>query len=106
MRLGAAGHDPSLRRFSPARNPSGEGVHRLRRRRTFERMKGASGTTLPRVVDAVERVTAKAANADELLEGVATEVGKAVPYDGAMWFGVDPNTLLAVAPSRMEHLDD
>jgi DNA-binding CsgD family transcriptional regulator len=69
-------------------------------------MKGASGATLPRVVDAVERVTAKAANADELLEGVATEVGKAVPYDGAMWFGVDPNTLLAVAPSRMEHLDD
>ena len=37
---------------------------------------------------------------------VATEVGKAVPYDGAMWFGVDPTTLLAVAPARMEHLDD
>ena len=35
-----------------------------------------------------------------------TEIGKAVPYDGAMWFGVDPNTLLAVAPARMEHLDD
>jgi DNA-binding NarL/FixJ family response regulator len=65
----------------------------------------ASGT-LPRLVDAVERVTARAADADELLEGVASEVGKAVPYDGAMWFGVDPTTLLAVAPSRMEHLDD
>ena len=66
----------------------------------------ASGTTLPRVVDAVERVVARATDADELLEGVATEVGKAIPYDGAMWFGIDPTTLLAVAPSRMEHLDD
>jgi DNA-binding CsgD family transcriptional regulator len=66
---------------------------------------GTSGL-LPRVVDAVERVTARAADADELLEGVATEIGKAIPYDGAMWFGLDPTTLLAVAPARMEHLDD
>jgi DNA-binding CsgD family transcriptional regulator len=65
----------------------------------------ASGT-IPRVVDAVERVTARAADADELLEAVATEVGKVVPYDGSMWFGLDPATLLAVAPSRMERLDD
>jgi DNA-binding CsgD family transcriptional regulator len=66
----------------------------------------AGGAVMTRVVDAVERVTVKAADADELLEGVATEVGKAIPYDGAMWFGLDPTTLLAVAPSRMEHLDD
>lgn len=65
----------------------------------------ASGL-VPRVVDAVERVTARAADADELLEGVATEIAKAIPYDGAMWFGLDPGTLLAVAPARMEHLDD
>ncbi len=61
---------------------------------------------MPRVVDAVERVTTRATDAEELLEGVATEVGKAVPYDGAMWFGLDPTTLLAVAPARMEHLDE
>ena len=61
---------------------------------------------MTRVVDAVERVSARAADADELLEGVATEIGKAVPYDGGMWFGLDPATLLAVAPSRMERLDD
>jgi len=67
----------------------------------------ASGTVAaPRVIEAVERVAAKAATPDELLEGVSVEVGRAVPYDAAMWFGVDPNTLLAVAPSRMEHLDD
>src|SRR5918996_1098860 len=60
----------------------------------------------PRAVDSVERAVARAGTPDELLEAVATEVGKAVPYDGAMWFGVDPGTLLAVAPSRMEHLDE
>lgn len=65
----------------------------------------ASGL-LPRTVEAVERVTARASSADDLLEGVATEIGKAVPYDGAMWFGLDPTTLLAVAPARMERLDD
>ena len=69
-------------------------------------MSGMASGLLPRVVDAVERVTARAADADELLEGVATEIGKAVPYDGAMWFGLDPATLLAVSPARMEHLDD
>lgn len=62
--------------------------------------------SLPRVVDAVERVAVGAADANALLEGVATEIGKAIPYDGAMWFGVDPTTLLAVSPARMEHLDD
>jgi DNA-binding CsgD family transcriptional regulator len=58
------------------------------------------------VVDAVERGVARAGTADELLETVAVEVAKAVPYDGAMWFGVDPTTLLAVAPARMERLDE
>lgn len=62
--------------------------------------------TFPRTVDAVERAASHAGAADELLEAVATEVGKAVPYDGAMWFGVDPSTLLAVAPARMERLDE
>lgn len=66
---------------------------------------GTSGT-LPRAVEAVERAANRADDADELLEVVATEVRKAVPYDGAMWFGVDPATLLAVAPARMEHLHD
>jgi hypothetical protein len=66
-----------------------------------------SRTVTPsRVVEAVERATARAADADEVLAAVAAEVQVAVPYDGAMWFGTDPNTLLAVAPARMEHLDD
>ena len=60
----------------------------------------------PRAIDAVERAVARAGTADELLEAVAIEVGKSVPYDGAMWFGVDPTTLLAVAPARMERLHE
>jgi DNA-binding CsgD family transcriptional regulator len=67
---------------------------------------GVVSALVPRVVDAVERVTNRAADADELLEGVAAEIGKAIPYDAAMWFGLDPTTLLAVSPARMEHLDD
>ena len=59
----------------------------------------------PRAVDAIERAVRRAGSADELLEALSSEVGKVVPYDGAMWFGVDPTTMLAVAPSRMEHLD-
>src|SRR3990170_7264925 len=98
-------HDRSLGEADPAgQNPPRRGVLGPPPRRTLSAVR-ASGT-LPRVVDAVERATARAADADELLEAVATEVGKAVPYDGAMWFGVDPTTLLAVAPARMEHLDD
>jgi hypothetical protein len=62
--------------------------------------------SLPRVVEAVERATARATDANEVLEAVATEIHAAVPHDGAMWFGTDPTTLLAVAPARMEHLDE
>src|SRR4051795_13333497 len=84
-------------------NPPGRGFRDHAARRTVS---GMANALVPRVVDAVERVTARAADADELLAGVATEIGKAVPYDGAMWFGLDPTTLLAVSPARMEHLDD
>ena len=61
---------------------------------------------VPRLVDGVRRAAARAETADELLEAVASDVGQAVPYDGAMWFGVDPSSMLPAAPSRMEHLDD
>jgi DNA-binding CsgD family transcriptional regulator len=61
---------------------------------------------LARTVGAIERAVTRAATADQVLAGLSNEVSKAVHYDGAMWFGVDPTTLLAVAPSRMEHLDD
>src|SRR3954451_12652277 len=64
-----------------------------------------TGGAVPRTVDAVERVVSRAQTSDELLEALSIEVAKAVPYDGAMWFGVDPSTMLAVAPARFEHMD-
>jgi DNA-binding CsgD family transcriptional regulator len=56
-------------------------------------------------VDAVTEIAQSAASADQLLEDLATEIHRAVPHDGAGWFGVDPVTLLAAAPSRVENLD-
>jgi DNA-binding CsgD family transcriptional regulator len=56
-------------------------------------------------VDAIERACTKAGSADELLETLAGTLHRAVPHDGATWFGVDPVTLLATAPSRVEGLD-
>lgn len=59
----------------------------------------------PRVIDAVDRVCRTAGTGDELFAGLSQEVAKGIPFDGAGWFGVDPVTLLAVAPARVEHLD-
>jgi DNA-binding CsgD family transcriptional regulator len=61
---------------------------------------------LSRTVDAVERALSGAGTPDDLLDRLATTVGDAIPYDGSMWFGVDPTTLLAMAPARMDRLDE
>jgi DNA-binding NarL/FixJ family response regulator len=58
-----------------------------------------------RTIDAVERICERADSADALLEELAAEVGRAVPHDAAAWFGVDPVTMLAAAPSRVDNLD-
>ena len=60
----------------------------------------------PRTVEAIERAAAHANTPDELFQTVAVDVRKAIPYDGAMWFGVDPATMLAVARALIEQLDD
>jgi DNA-binding CsgD family transcriptional regulator len=52
---------------------------------------------------AVERVCSIADTADSLLEGLSAEMHRAVPHSGATWFGVDPATMLATAPSRIEY---
>lgn len=64
-----------------------------------------AGVRAQRALEAVERVVGAAQTADELLEGLAGEFHRAVPHDGATWFGVDPVTMLATAPSRVEGLD-
>jgi DNA-binding CsgD family transcriptional regulator len=58
-----------------------------------------------RAVQAVERECATADNADALLEGLADAVHRAIPHGGSTWFGVDPVTMLATAPSRVEGLE-
>ena len=58
-----------------------------------------------RVVDAVERAAMRVPTADELFEVVGDELRKTVPFDGACWFGVDPATMLAIHPSRVEGLE-
>ncbi len=56
-------------------------------------------------VRAVERVAAEATDADELLEQLAHELRALVPHDAAMWFGMDPVTMIATEPSRVENMD-
>lgn len=65
----------------------------------------AADVRVRRAVDAVERACETTGPADELLDALADEVHRAVPHDGAAWFGMDPMTLLATAPSRVEGLD-
>lgn len=65
-----------------------------------------AGTRVDRAVSAIGRACTTAETADELLEALAGEVHRAVPHDGATWFGVDPVTMLPTAPSRVEGLDE
>ncbi len=58
-----------------------------------------------RTVDNITGIVQRATSSEELLDGLATEMHRAIPHDGAAWFGVDPVTLLAAAPSRVENLD-
>lgn len=58
-----------------------------------------------RALEAVERACTSAQTADELLETLAHELRRAIPYDALTLFGVDPVTLIATAPSRIENLD-
>lgn len=58
-----------------------------------------------RLVAAVQRSEARAATVDAFFADLSSEVEKVVPFDGAMWFGVDPSTLLALTPSRVQNMD-
>ena len=54
---------------------------------------------------AVERVCSTAESPEELLEGLQAELQRAIPHDASIWFGLDPVTLLATGPSRVEGMD-
>ena len=61
--------------------------------------------SLDRVAVAIADACDRATTANEVLDRVAGELRAAVPHDGEMWFGVDPTTLLATAPARIDGLD-
>jgi DNA-binding CsgD family transcriptional regulator len=63
------------------------------------------GGTAVRARAAMERVCQRAETADELLEGLERELQRAVPHDASIWFGIDPVTMLATSPSRVEGMD-
>jgi DNA-binding CsgD family transcriptional regulator len=58
-----------------------------------------------RAAASVERVLTDVTNADTMLESLDDELRRFVRYDGATWFGVDPATLLATAPSRIDGIE-
>jgi DNA-binding CsgD family transcriptional regulator len=63
------------------------------------------GVRVERTRRAVERACSTADTADGLLEALDAEVRRAVPHDASIWFGLDPITMLATAPSRVEGMD-
>ena len=66
---------------------------------------GSSCASLERAVGAVESVAARADDADELLGELSEVVHRFIPHDGSAWFGIDPATMIATSPSRVEHLE-
>ncbi|MEO3857225.1 helix-turn-helix transcriptional regulator [Acrocarpospora sp. B8E8] len=65
-----------------------------------------TGTAIAhRLGASIQRADATCATADEFLAAVSDSVRRAIPFDGCLWFGVDPATLLASAPARIEHQD-
>ena len=62
-------------------------------------------TLVPKAVAGIERACARADSPEELFEVLEHEVSQAIPHDGSMWFAVDPATLLATSPARIEGMD-
>ncbi|GAB1818612.1 helix-turn-helix transcriptional regulator [Herbidospora sp. RD11066] len=61
--------------------------------------------TPQRLAASIRDADAHTASLDEFFGAVSLTLRKAVPFDGAVWFGVDPATLLAAASGRVENLD-
>lgn len=58
-----------------------------------------------RLVGAIQRAADRTPSQDDFFAQLSGAVSKEVPFDGALWLGVDPATLLASAPTRIESLD-
>lgn len=58
-----------------------------------------------RLVGVIQRAGTRTATDDEFFAEVSDAVARAVPFDGSMWFGVDPATMLATSPARVQNMD-
>jgi DNA-binding CsgD family transcriptional regulator len=65
----------------------------------------AATATAHRLVESIQRADARSPHVDDFFAELSDEVARAIPFDGGMWFGVDPSTLLATAPARMVNMD-
>ena len=98
----ASGRYPSAAGCSEGAIPSIEGDRSLRPRSTLVVM---TTSAAHRLAAAIHRSGERTTAVDDFFGEVSAEVAKFVPFDGSMWFGVDPVTLLAVSPSRVHNLD-
>jgi DNA-binding CsgD family transcriptional regulator len=60
---------------------------------------------LRRAKEDVRAHCAGVTNADDLFERASSRLRRFVPYDGAIWFGTDPATMLATRPVRIENIE-
>lgn len=57
---------------------------------------------------ALDRITSSCSEAEsghDLFDRLSEDLHELIPHDGAVWFGVDPSTLLAASPMRVEAQD-
>jgi DNA-binding CsgD family transcriptional regulator len=53
-------------------------------------------------LDRIRRTCDAATSGHDLFERLSADMHELIPHDGAVWFGVDPATLLAASPVRVE----
>jgi GAF domain len=57
-----------------------------------------------RGVASVVTTAGNATTGPDLFKRVSGRLRRVVPFDGSTWFGIDPSTLLATAPARVENV--
>jgi DNA-binding CsgD family transcriptional regulator len=59
---------------------------------------------LERGIASVITTAGNAASGQDLFRRVSERLRRVVPFEGSAWFGIDPATLLAAAPARVENV--
>jgi DNA-binding CsgD family transcriptional regulator len=63
-------------------------------------------TTLERGITDAREACTRSTDQLDLFAQVSERLRKLVPFDGAAWFGMDPGTMLATSPVRVENVED